>query len=256
MALRLRSFLIGALAGLGLTTAVPAQTQFNANQRTEIEAIIKDYLLKNPEVLRDALTEMERRQKVEEELARAKAVTDNAQVIYNSPRQAVLGNPNGKITLVEFFDYNCGYCKKALEDLAQIIKEEPELRIVIKDFPVLGPGSVEAAQVATALRNQFTGDKYWQYHQKLLGTRGQIGKAQAISVARELGADILRLEKDTSDPATQASIQEVMNIADALQLTGTPSFVLADDIVIGAVGYEALKTKIGNVKKCGKTLCG
>ena len=92
--------------------------------------------------------------------------------------------------------------------------------------------------------------------QKLLGTRGQIGKAQAISVARELGADILRLEKDTSDPATQASIQEVMNIADALQLTGTPSFVLADDIVIGAVGYEALKTKIGNVKKCGKTLCG
>ena len=137
-----------------------------------------------------------------------------------------------------------------------MIKEEPELKVVIKDFPVLGPGSVEAAQVATALRNQFKGDKYWQYHQKLLTQRGQVGKAQAISVAKELGADVAKLEKDTADPATQASIQEVMNIADALQLTGTPSFILADDIVIGAVGYEALKAKIGNVKKCGKTACG
>jgi protein-disulfide isomerase len=168
----------------------------------------------------------------------------------------VLGNPNGKYTLVEFFDYNCGYCKKALEDMQRFVKEEPELRVVIKDFPVLGPGSVEAAQVATALRNQFKGEKYWQYHQKLLAVRGQVGKAQAISVAKELGADIARLEKDTADPATQASINEVMQIADALQLSGTPSFVLADDLVIGAVGYDALKAKLENVKKCGRTVCG
>ena len=248
-----------AAAGLGLMAmfaGLPAQAQFNPAQRKEIEAIIKDYLIKNPVVLRDALTEMERLQKAEEEQARLKAVADNAALIYNSPRQAVLGNPNGKITLVEFFDYNCGYCKKALDDLARLVKEEPELRVVLKDFPVLGPGSVEAAEIATALRSQFKGEKYWQYHQKLLALKGQVGKAQAIATAKELGADVGKLEKEVADPATRASIQEEMQIADALSLTGTPSYVLADDVVVGAVGYDTLKEKIANVRKCGKTACG
>lgn len=251
--------LLAGLAGLALAATVaaaPAAAQFNDRQKTEIEAIIKDYLMKNPEVLRDALAEMDRKEKAQEEAARLAAVKERAPLIYNSPRQAVLGNPNGKITLVEFFDYNCGYCKKALEDLARLVKEEPELRVVIKDFPVLGPGSVEAAEVATALRAQFKGDKYWQYHQKLLSLKGQIGKTQAVATAKELGADVAKLDKEIADPATRASIQEVMTLADALQLSGTPSYVLADDVVVGAVGYEALKEKIGNVKKCGKTNCG
>ncbi len=247
------------LAGPALACALlaaPAGAEVSPAQRVEIEGIIKDYLLKNPDVLRDALAEMERKQKADEEQARSKAVADQAPLIYNSPRQAVLGNPNGKVTLVEFFDYNCGYCKKALDDLAKLVKEEPELRVVIKDFPVLGPGSVEAAEVATALRAQFKGDKYWQYHQKLLTMKGQIGKVQALAVAKELGADLTKLDKDLADPATRASIQEVMQIADTLSLTGTPSYVLANDVVVGAVGYDALKEKIVNVKKCGKTACG
>ena len=247
------------LAGPALACALlagPAGAEVSPAQRVEIEGIIKDYLLKNPDVLRDALVEMERKQKADEEQARSKAVADQAPLIYNSPRQAVLGNPNGKVTLVEFFDYNCGYCKKALDDLARLVKEEPELRVVIKDFPVLGPGSVEAAEVATALRAQFKGDKYWQYHQKLMTLKGQIGKTQALAVAKELGADMTKLEKEMADPATRASIQEVMQIADTLSLTGTPSYVLANDVVVGAVGYDALKDKIVNVKKCGKTACG
>ena len=251
--------LLAGVAGLALAATVaaaPASAQFNVRQKTEIEGIIKNYLMKNPEVLRDALAEMERKQKAEEEAARVAAVKDQAPLIFNSPRQAVLGNPDGKITLVEFFDYNCGYCKKALDDLAKLVKEEPDLRVVIKDFPVLGPGSVEAAEVATALRSQFKGEKYWQYHQKLLATKGQVGKAQAIAVAKEMGADLARLDTETADPATRASIQEVMTIADALQLSGTPSYVLADDVVVGAVGYDALKEKIDNVRKCGKTNCG
>ena len=255
---RLPRLMLG-LAGIGIAAAlvtVPASAEMNATQRGEIEGIIKDYLLKNPDVLRDALAEMERKQKADDDAARARAVADQAPLIFNSPRQAVLGNPNGKVTLVEFFDYNCGYCKKALDDLAKLVKEEPDLRVVIKDFPVLGPGSVEAAEVATALRLQIKGDKYWQFHQKLLSTKGQVGKAQAYAVAREFGADIAKLEKDVADPATKASIQEVMQIADTLQLTGTPSYVVADDVVVGAVGYDALKARVENVKKCGKSSCG
>ena len=245
---------IGVLAGLA--AAAPAQAELSATQRTEMEGVIKDYLMKNPDVIREVLVEMERKQKADEEAARSKAVTDLAPQLFNSARQAVLGNPNGKITLVEFFDYNCGYCKKALDDVAKLVKSDPDLRLVIKDFPVLGPGSVEAAEIATAMRNQAKGDKYWQYHTKLLMTRGQSGKAQALAVAKELGADMDRLAKDAASPETHASLQEVMMIADKLQLTGTPTFVLADEVIVGAVGQDDLRARIGNLRKCGKTVCG
>ena len=258
-----------ALAGLSLVAAavLPAQAQTAGVNRSEIQSIIKDYLVSNPDVLREALfahpdvlrealAEMERKQKVDEEAARVKAVADQAPLIFSSPRQAVLGNPNGKVTLVVFFDYNCGYCKKSLDDMAQLIKSDPDLRVVIKDFPVLGPGSVEAAEVATALRNQFKGDKYWQYHNKLLSSRGQVGKAQALAVAKDLGADMAKLDKDIANPETRASIQEVMQIADKLSLTGTPTFVVGDEVVVGAVGYDEIKGRLNNMRKCGHASCG
>ncbi len=255
---RLQGLVMALALGLGafVSLAAPAKAELSPAQRAEIEGVIKDYLIKNPDVIREVLTEMERRQKADEEAARTKAVTDLAPQLFDSPRQAVLGNPNGKITLVEFFDYNCGYCKKALDDVARLVKSEPDLRLIIKDFPVLGPGSVEAAEIATAMRNQAKGDKYWQYHTKLLSTRGQVGKAQALSVAKELGADMDRLSKDAASPETRASLQEVMLIADKLQLTGTPTFVLGDEVIVGAVGQDELRVRIGNMRKCGKTTCG
>ena len=252
---RFATVAIGA-AFAALAAFAPARAEMTAAQKSEIQGVIKDYLINNPEVLRDALAAMEQRQKAEEAEARTKAVSDAAPLIYNSPRQAVLGNPNGKVTLVEFFDYNCGYCKKSLDDIARLVKEDPDLRLVVKDFPVLGPGSVEAAEVATALRKQFSGEKYWQFHLKLLGMKGQIGKGQAVTVARDLGANLDQLGKDMTSAETKASIQEVMKIADGLQLTGTPTFVLGDDVLVGAVGYDELKSRIGNVKKCGKMACG
>jgi hypothetical protein len=244
----------GVLAGLA--APAPALAELGAAQRTEIEGVIKDYLMRNPDVIREVLVEMERKQKADEESARSKAVSDLAPQLFDSSRQAVLGNPNGQITLVEFFDYNCGYCKKALDDVAKLVKAEPDLRLVIKDFPVLGPGSVEAAEVATAMRNQAKGDKYWQYHTKLMMTRGQIGKTQALAAARELGADMDRLARDAASAETRASLQEVMMIADRLQLSGTPTFVLGDEVIVGAVGQEDLRARIGNLRKCGKTACG
>ena len=249
----LRAFVAATL--LAIAAPLPASAQMTPAQRGEIEAVVKDYLLKNPEVLRDAFVELERRQKAEEEEARIKAITDLSGLIFNAPKQAVLGNPNGKVTLVEFFDYNCGYCKRALDDITSLVKEDKDLRFVLKDFPVLGPGSVEAAEVAIAMLNQANGDKYWQFHAKLLGSRGQVGKAQALAVAKEVGADMARLEKDIVTPQTRAVLQDVMKIADKLQLTGTPTFVLADEVIVGAVGRDQLKARIANVRKCGKTAC-
>lgn len=251
--------LLRALAAstlLLLTAPLPATAQMTPAQRGEVEAVIKDYLLNNPEILRDAFVELERRQKAEEEQARIKAISELSGLIFNAPKQAVFGNPNGKVTLVEFFDYNCGYCKRAMDDIAALMKEDKDLRFVLKDFPVLGPGSVEAAEVAIAMLNHASGDKYWQFHAKLLNSRGQIGKAQAMAVAKELGVDMARLEKDVAFPQTRAVLQDIMKIADRLQLSGTPTFILADEVIVGAVGRDQLRQRIANVRKCGKTACG
>jgi protein-disulfide isomerase len=252
----LRRFAAASLALCLLGASAPASAQMTPAQRSEVEAIVKDFLVKNPEVLRDAFVELERRQKADEEANRSRAIAELAPLIFDNPRQAVFGNPKGKITLVEFFDYNCGYCKRALDDISAVLKDEKDVRFILKDFPVLGPGSVEAAEVAIAMLNQANGDKYWQFHQKLLATRGQVAKAQALAAAKEVGADMDRLTKDIASPQTRGYLQEIMKIADRLQLTGTPTFVLADDVIVGAVGRDELKARIANVRKCGKNTCG
>jgi protein-disulfide isomerase len=244
-------------AGLSLASMPPAAAdEFSAPQKTEIEGVIRSYLLRNPEVLREALLELQKKEKQEESALRAKTLKTESAAIFNSKHQVVVGNPNGKITMVEFFDYNCGYCRKALGDLTKLIKDFPELRVVLKEFPVLGPQSVEAAQVASAYARQASGDKYWDFHQKLFSLRGQIGKAQALAAARELGADMDRLEKDMKAPDAMAGVQETMGIADKLSLNGTPAWILGDEVVVGAVGYSELKGRLTNMQKCGKITCG
>ena len=245
---------VAAVVGLAAVVA-PLRAQTAVPQKAEIEKIVHDYLIANPEVIRDAIDELDRRQKVAEADSRQKAVTQSADRLFNSPNQAVIGNPSGDVTLVEFFDYNCGYCKRALDDVAKLIDGDPKLRVVLKDFPVLGAGSIEAAEIATALRLQFKPDKFYEFHRKLLNTRGSVGKAQAIAVAKELGADTAKLEKDAKSPEVKASIKEVMELADGLSLSGTPSWVLGKEVIVGAVGYPQLKAKIDSTRKCGKTAC-
>jgi protein-disulfide isomerase len=248
--------LLLAVSLLTALAAAPAHAdEFSPAQKDEIGAIVKDYLVRHPDALREALDSMDKHEKQVEAEARQKIVADQYGVLFDSPHQAVVGNPKGGATLVEFFDYNCHYCKGALPDIARLMQNDPNLKVVLKDFPVLGPGSVEAAQVASAVRNQLTGEKFWQYHQKLLGMHGPVGKAEALEVAKELGVDLDRLEKDMANPDIRNGIEETMRTADALQINGTPSFVVGQDVVIGAVGYDELKNKVDSVHKCGRAVC-
>jgi len=232
--------------------AVPAAAQ-DLN-RAEIEKIVRDYLLENPEVIAEALTELDRREKEAEELARVQALTDSADILFNSTRQVVLGNPEGTVTLVEFFDYNCGYCKRAYGDMVKLIEENPELKVVLKEFPVLGQGSVEAAQVAVAV-NTVAPDKYNEFHEALLLSRGQANQASALAAATGVGLskdDLLAAMK--TDEAGQ-TIEEVYSLANRLGLTGTPSYVVGNEVVMGAVGYAQLSEKIDALKNCDQTAC-
>src|SRR5258707_1460429 len=158
------------------------------------------------------------------------ATAANAETLFDSSRQVVLGNAKGDVTLVEFFDYNCGFCKGAMAAMMDLMKDDPKLRIVLKEFPVLGPGSVEAAKVAVAVRMQDkTGKKYLDFHQKLLGGRGKADKARALSVAKEVGMDMTRLEKDMAGDEAPVSLGERLQLPQKPRLNGPPRHLVWND---------------------------
>ena len=234
---------------------IAAADEFTPAQKQELGAFIKDYLVGHPDVLRAAIEALDKHDKQIAEDERQKTVGEQAGALFSSKYQATIGNPKGSATLVEFFDYNCHYCKGALPDVTRLMKDDPNLRVVLKDYPVLGPGSVEAARVASAARNQLPGDKFWAFHSKLLAMHGPIGKAEALSVARDLGLDMDKLNKDMESHEVEDGLREVLGMADALQINGTPSFVVGQEVVVGAVGYDELKGKLDSVHKCGHSVC-
>jgi protein-disulfide isomerase len=248
----LPALLAVTLCGASLPVAAES---FSDAQRGDIEVIVRNYLVAHPEVLEEAMTELSKRQAVAEQQKHEASVTQNADTIFNSPRGVVLGNKDGDVTFVEFFDYNCGYCKRAMTDMLDLMKSDPKLKVVLKEFPVLSEGSIEAAKVAVAVRMQDpSGKKYLDFHQKLLGGRGPADKARAIAAAKDAGLDTARIEKDLASPEVKATIEENFKLAEDMGMNGTPSYVIGKQVVIGAVGLDGLREKIG-VARCGKATC-
>lgn len=249
----LRVLALGATIAFGALVA-PAQAAMTPEQKAEFEAVIRDYIAKNPEIVQEALVELERRQRDAEVASRQKALKEIAPTL-TAGTSAYAGNPKGDVTIIEFFDYNCGFCKRGLADLQKLVKEDAKLKVVLKDLPILSPASRDAAAVAFAVKKQMKPEAFWDYHVKLMSKSGQIGKQQALDLAKEAGLDLAKIEKDMTGDDVSASFDESRKIADSLGLSGTPSYVIGDDVVIGAVGFDQLKGRIDNVRKCGKSQC-
>ncbi len=246
---RLPAIVLAAAALSFSTGAVQAQ-----QSKEDIEKIVREYILKNPEIIEQAILELRKKQEQAENAARTQAITANKELLYNSPRGVVIGNPKGDVTLVEFFDYNCGYCKRALEDVSTLLKADPNLKVVLKELPILSPGSVEAARVSIAVRMQDP-SKYWAFHRALLGGRGEANMARALAAAQAAGLDIERIKKDIKSPEVDATIAESEQLAKALAIGGTPSYVLGDQLIPGALPHERMAVAIASIRKCGKLAC-
>jgi len=243
-----------ALAVAALPLSAMADS-FSPAQRGEIESIIKNYLVTHPEVLEEASAELSKRQALVESEKQRAAVQQYTNELFSSPRNVVIGNPDGDVNFVEFFDYNCPYCKHAMVDMLGILKTDPKLRVTLVEFPVLGPASVDAARVAVAVHMQDpTGKKYLDFHQRLLGGRGQADKARALAAAKDAGLDVARIEKDMASAEVQATLEQNLKVAEALGLNGTPSYVIGKEVVVGAVGLNGLTKKISEAR-CGKETC-
>lgn len=202
---------------------------------------IHDYILAHPEVLVQALQSLDQRQR-EADAAAAKAVlTSRADDIFRDKQSPVGGNAEGNVTLVEFFDYNCPYCRQMAPVMAQAAADDPQLKIVYKEFPILGPDSVFAAKAALAAQKQ---GKYTQFHKALFDSRTRVTEAIVLKIAAEAGLDVARMKSDMQQPEIQALIDRNAELAQALRITGTPGFVVGDQIFPGATNLETMKKLI------------
>ena len=244
------NFKITALA-LGLaamsTFAVSAEEVLPA-QKAEIEKIVREYLLKNPEILTEMAAILELKQKEAEAQARTLALTTNAGSIFRLPGDAVAGNEKGDVTLVEFMDYNCGWCKKSVTELSELLAEDKQVRVVFKEMPIFGEGSEYAAKAALAAHKQ---DKYWEYHQALFGYEGQITPAVADEVAVAVGLDLAKMKTDMDDPSILETIQANQKLAHALLINGTPAFIIDGTLIPGYVNKAKLAEALAGVRSAG-----
>jgi len=234
--------------------------QYLAAHPDELSAIVRDYVIKHPNLLRDSLVGLTKGlpagNPAPESPAQPVAVPDpsvavkeNAAKLFTSAHQVTLGDPHGNVTMVEFFDYNCGFCRGALPAMLALLKDDPKLKVVLKEWPILGPGSVEAAHVAVAVRMQDPdGQKYLAFHSKLLGDPGQANKEKAVAAAAAAGVDMARLEKDMDSSEVSTTIDEDSTLARAIGINGTPGYVIGDKVIPGAIGLDGLKQQIADAR--------
>jgi protein-disulfide isomerase len=219
----------------------------------QIESIVRAYLLKNPEIIVEVQTALETKRDQESKVAQADFLTKSGDTLFASANDAIIGNPKGDVTVVEFFDYNCGYCRRALGDMDALVAADPNVRFVLKELPILGPDSVKAHIVAQSFRKLMP-EKYGEFHRNLLNS-GHADEASAITVATLLGADEAKLRAGMGSPEIGVMFDQNNQMAQSLNITGTPSYVIKDSVVPGALGLEVLMEKVANVRKCQSATC-
>jgi protein-disulfide isomerase len=210
-------------------------------------------LLANPELLREMGQLLEQKEKLAENEQRKGALASNAEQIFRDKTDYVAGNPKGNVTMVEFFDYNCGWCKKGFPEVLSIIESDKDLRFVLKEFPIFGEDSEYAARAAIAAIKQ---GKYWDLHMAMFQHEGKLAKDSVVEIAAGLGLNMEQLKQDMDDPATADILVRNRNLAESLAINGTPAFIIDDRLVPGYLPKTELASAINDVRaKGGCSLC-
>ncbi|WP_269585441.1 DsbA family protein [Roseibium sp. Sym1] len=213
---------------------------------SRVKELALEAILENPEIIEEAIGMLQQRQLERQQAGVASILSERRAELEQDPNAPVLGNPEGDVTLVEFFDYNCPYCKRAMPEVKALLETDPNVRLVYREWPILSPGSVFAARAALAARKQ---GKYDAFHWALMGHEGRIEEATTIEIAREVGLDVEQLEADMSAPEVEAHISLSMDLAEALNINGTPTFIVADSLFPGLVSSEELMQAIREARQ-------
>ena len=221
---------------------------FNADQKSEIENLVHAYLLEHPEILRDMANKLEANDKLAADTTRNSVLSSQAKDIFHNPIDAVVGNPKGDITVVEFMDYNCGWCKKSIKEMQSLVAKDKNVRVVMKEFPIFGEGSEYAARAALASVKQ---GKYWVLHQALFASEGKVTPAVVDQIAQEQGLDVAKLKADMKAADIDAAIKKNQAMAQSLALTGTPAFIVDDKLIPGYTELANLQAMLATARANG-----
>jgi protein-disulfide isomerase len=236
------------------TASTAGGNAFTDDQKKAIGDLVKDYLIKNPEILIDVQSALEAKMEKEQSEKLRSFMSENAKDIYRNPESPVAGDPNGDITVVEFFDYNCGYCKRGLSEVQKLIESDKRVRVVFKELPILSKGSEETAKAAFAAKAQ---GKYWEFHQAMLTIKGQANEASSLKAAETLGLDMAKFKSDMASPAVEAELEKVKELAKKMGINGTPHFLVGDKSIPGAPEdlHSQLETLVTEFRKTGCSYC-
>ncbi len=229
-----------------VAAAAPTAAQFDAKEKRSIENIVREYILENPEIIAEAIGRLRERDRIARDQSQRRALATSAARIYKNPLTPEHGNPNGDVVVVEFFDYQCGYCKRVFPTFMKVLNSDKNLRVLWKELPILGPVSRYAARAAMASAKQ---GKYFEYHVAMMGLSGRLTEKRVLSTARSVGLDMERLAKDMAAPEIEKYLDETQALATALGINGTPAFLFGDKLVPGAIDEERMRALIAAARK-------
>ena len=226
--------------------------EFTDAQKGEIGKIVRDYLLKNPEVLQEVSAQLQQKQAALQEKQAGDAIKQNASDIFRSSTDHSAGNVKGDVTVVEFFDYNCPYCKRSYLTINSLIQGDNKVRVVMKEFPILGAGSMFASRAAVASIQQ---GKYWPFHEALMAVQGKVDDARVMTIAKQVGLDTDRLTKDMTSDSVTAIINKTNDLAQKLGINGTPAFIIGDQLSPGALELADMQSRVAQVRANPCAVC-
>ncbi|HEY9081126.1 DsbA family protein [Magnetovibrio sp.] len=238
-----RTFIIATAMAIGAPLGAAHADTLSAAQKTEVEQVVRAYLLKNPEVIVEAINELQRRDEAAAAEKQRIAMQAMSADLTASPNDPVMGNPNGDVTMVEFFDYRCGFCKRVFDDVQTLIKEDGNIRYVLKEFPILGDDSVYASRAALAVWLHQR-DKYPALHTALMTSKGALSNDKVMELAKDAGIDTQALAEQMNDPEIGKTVNATHAQAQALGITGTPAFIIGDNIAPGAIPLASMKKMV------------
>lgn len=242
----LRALIVASATLVACASAGFGQPALSPAQEDAVRALVREYILQHPEIITEAIKILQERERTQSADKSRQAIVALKSELFNDPAAPTLGNPKGDVTIVEFFDYRCGYCKQVAPAIAKLIEEDKNIRLVVKEFPILGPDSVIAARAALASVKQ---NKYAPFHWAMMGSKGQLDEAQIMRIAGQVGLDTKRLREDMAAGEIETAIKRTYGLAEALQIRGTPAFVIGEELVPGAVDIDALRSLVAKARK-------
>lgn len=231
---------------VALSLALPLQAAAQDLSEDRVRELVLETIRENPEIVMEAVAILESRQAEAQAASQAEVLAEERDALERDPNAPVLGNPDGDVTVVEFFDYNCPYCRRAKPEIESLLEADPNVRLVYREWPILGEGSVVAARAALAAREQ---GLYEDFHWAMMGMNGRAEESSVLRIAEDIGLDIAQLLRDMEAREIDAHIQTSMRLAQALGITGTPSFVIGDALVPGVVDADQLQTLVSDARE-------